>query len=139
MLSYLRLPLFKKKKKAVKTSVSQFSNQGIRTLLFLRCLLLAADSPLCKVQCTGGSCPFKATTVPAGERGKWARDFFKLLPPRLPHFTCAPTSLLLSGPGAARASQQSLVSCRSKRFPGTERTDPTQNSTGVVSDEWAPT
>lgn len=80
VLSYLWLPQLKRQ---VWNLLSPcFSNQEIRTLLFLRCLLLTANSAVvcCSEEYSAleGNCPLR--TIPAGECHKWTRGVFFLNP-----------------------------------------------------------
>uniref|UniRef100_A0A2K6SST8 Uncharacterized protein n=1 Tax=Saimiri boliviensis boliviensis TaxID=39432 RepID=A0A2K6SST8_SAIBB len=65
-----------------------FSNQGVRTLLSLRCLLLAANSAaVCCSEEYGaleGSVPFKTKNHCPGCPHKRSRDFFFKIPATVP-------------------------------------------------------
>lgn len=136
MLSYLRLPQLKKRE-GWKLLSPCFSNQGMRTWLFLGCPLLAANSAV--VCCSGkycaleGSCPLKTRTVPAGEHHKWTRDSF-LTPSSFPSppYTALRWAFCSWGPERLRFSAGPVVLWEQK-LPGEEENRSNSDSTDLES------
>lgn len=123
VLSYLWLPQLKRQ---VWNLLSPcVSNQEIRTLLFLRWLLLW------RVQCTGGKLSLKNYPGWRMSQVDQRCSFFESLPPSLPHFCSSSESpALLHSP---------LLFLLQKKVPSEAKDRPTQNSVDILSLRWMAT
>lgn len=132
VLSYLWLPQLKRQVWNILSPC--FSNQEIRTLLFLRCLLLTANSAVvcCSEEYSAleGNCPLR--TIPAGECHKWTRGvfFFFLIPATFS------SPFLLKSSESPALLHSPLLFLLQKKVPSEAKDRPTQNSVDILSLRW---